>query len=552
VSLAADPFALAADILDPQPTEFEHDWATWLRVMFPAYCTAPFADFHAEFWAWLWAIKRNVRPDPFVGIWFRGGAKSTSTEIGCIALGARNVRDYVVYVSETQDQADQHVANIGAMLETPAIEQHYPLMASRGVNKYGHSKGWRRNRVITASGFIVDALGLDTARRGFKVDEHRPGVIVLDDIDKKGESLAGVQKKVDTITASIMPMGTRDTAVIAIQNLIHENSIFSQLLDGRAEFMTNRIISGPVPAIRGMEYERQRRDDGKIGYTITAGTPTWEGFDLADCQSDLDLYGLTAFLSECQHDVEPRAGGMFSHLEYEHCAPDEVPWGLALRTVVWVDPAVTDTDDSDSHGIQADMLAIDGRIYRLRSWENRTTPVDALTRAIRWAVEFRAEHVGVETDQGGDTWLSVWREAVEKVREELSEERDSEGLAHLDALAFRADKAGSYGSKVHRASKMLAEYERSGRFVHVLGTHTVLERALRRFPKTKPFDLVDVAFWSWNALASSGLPLDAAAHSGRPRPSLGREPVVLPPDTDFHIEPASAPSRRKGRSVPRW
>lgn len=501
----ADPFLLAADIFDPQPTEFEHDWLTWLRVMFPAYCTAPFADFHEEYWRHLWSIRRGVRPDPFVGIWFRGGAKSTSVEIGFIAAGARNVRSYGVYVSETQDQADQHVANIGAMLESTAIEQHYPLMASRGVNKYGHSKGWRRNRVMTASGFIVDALGLDTARRGFRVEEHRPDMIALDDVDGREDSVETTEKKIRTVTASIIPMGTKDTAIFAIQNLIHENSMFSMLNDGRADFLANRIVSGPVPAVDGLEYD-QCEVEGRRRFVITAGEARWKGFPLEACQGLLDDIGLSAFLSECQHDVEPPPGGMFSHLDYDHCSPEEVPWSAMSRVVVWVDPAVTDKDSSDSHGIQADGLATTPagpRVYRLRSWEARTTPQDAILRAIRMACELRAEHVGVETDQGGDTWLSVFAEALRAadvlIHEDPSltdREREAQ-RRHLRTLKFKQRKAGAgYGSKVHRASLMLADYER-GRFVHVLGTHSVLERALRRFPKTKPFDLTDVAFWSW-------------------------------------------------------
>ena len=60
-------------------------------------------------------------------------------------------------------------------------------------------------------------------------------------------------------------------------------------------------------------------------------------------------------------------------------------------------------------------------------------------------------------------------------------------------------KAGSIGPKTHRASQMLTDYEK-GRITHVYGTHGVLEKGLRRFPKTKPFDLVDAAFWAWRDL----------------------------------------------------
>ena len=77
---------------------------------------------------------------------------------------------------------------------------------------------------------------------------------------------------------------------------------------------------------------------------------------------------------------------------------------------------------------------------------------------------------------------------------------------------FRQAKAGAgHGPKAHRASLMLADYEKA-RFIHVIGTHELLERALRRYLLRKPFDLVDAAYWSWNdlrkgkkAVAASGM-----------------------------------------------
>jgi len=90
--------------------------------------------------------------------------------------------------------------------------------------------------------------------------------------------------------------------------------------------------------------------------------------------------GLSAFLAECQHQVEAPAAGMFDHVEFRHCAWKEVPDLVGI--VVWVDPAVTDTDQSDAHGIQADGVAGDGTVYRLWSWEARTSPEESLRRAL--------------------------------------------------------------------------------------------------------------------------------------------------------------------------
>lgn len=483
----------SAPITSLDPAELEDDWQRWLVTLFPDHLHAvpgivhpdTFAAHHTTLWEWVFGVEPGIRPAPFVAIWPRGGAKSTSAELACVAIAARGIRPYVLYISETQRQADDHVANIGTLLESSGVETYYPGLGERKVGKFGAAKAWRRNRLRTASGFTIDALGFDSASRGVKIEGDRPGLIVLDDIDDELDSVAITEKKIETLTKKFLPTGSSDAAVLAVQNLILPSGIFARLAgvsEYPADFLYGRVVSGPHPALVDAAYEQG--DDGK--WRIVAGTPTWQGQNLAACQQFVDTFGLTAFRSECQHEVDAPDGGMFSHLVYRHCTWDAVP--DLVRVVVWVDPAVTSTDQSDAHGIQVDGIAADRTIYRLWSWEARTTPLDAMARAIRKAVEHKAQHVGVETDQGGDTWRSVYAEAARS-------------LGIVNPPPFRYEKAGAgHGPKAHRASQMLAGYER-GQIIHVIGTHVVLERALRRFPKTKPFDLVDAAFWAWHDLS---------------------------------------------------
>ncbi len=468
----------------------EEDWREWLTALFPAHCAAPFAPHHEQLWDWVWDIQPGVRPDSLVAVFPRGGAKSTSAEMACVALGARRRRRYGLYVCAVQDQADDHVQNVAGLLESSTVERFYPELAERMVGKYGNSRGWRVNRLRTSSGFTIDAVGLDTAARGVKLEEARPDFLILDDLDNELDSPQTTERKIKTLTRGLLPAGSTDLAVLAIQNLVHPESIFARLAgvaEAEADFLGRRVVLGPIPAVEDLATEQR---EGRS--VIVGGTPTWEGQNLDTCQDQIDDWGLSAFLAEAQHEVQVPPGGIFNHLDYRHCSWEEVP--DLVRTTVWVDPAVTDTDASDSMGIQADGISDDGAIYRLFSWEQRTSPVGALKLAIAKAYEFGADHVGVETDQGGDTWRSVYKEALEDVladHPEWVEERKP---------GFTADKAGAgHGPKTHRASKMLADYER-GRIIHVLGTHGTLERALRRFPKTKPLDLVDASYWSWTDL----------------------------------------------------
>ena len=158
-------------------------WREWLGTLFPSYVEHPMAEHHDEFWEHIWSTRVDSAPRSFCSILPRGGGKTTTAELACTALGVSGSRRYAWYVSETQDKADKNIENIAVQLESEQIERYYPRHANRKVGKYGASRGWRKNRLRTAGGFTIDAVGLDTAARRLKVEEQRPNLIVLDDVD---------------------------------------------------------------------------------------------------------------------------------------------------------------------------------------------------------------------------------------------------------------------------------------------------------------------------------------------------------------------------------
>jgi hypothetical protein len=284
----------------PEQLALEADYQNWLRTLFPQYFSRPFGQHHQKFWDWAWAIIRGVRPRSEVDIWSRGHGKSTNAEAVCAAWGAKGTRRYVWYLCGTQDQADDHVGNVASMLESKNVREFYPQIGERLVNKFGTSKGWKRNRIRTATGYTVDALGLDVAKRGVKLEEQRPDGIIIDDVDGKHDTPQATQKKIEIITHSILPSGsTHELAVLGVQNLIIKDGIFSQLADGRADWLADREVNGPVPALRNFDYEKRGRR-----YFILSGDPTWDGMDRDACQLLIDTEGIDSFLRERQHKVD--------------------------------------------------------------------------------------------------------------------------------------------------------------------------------------------------------------------------------------------------------
>ncbi len=317
--------------------ETNPDWRGWLTARLPEYVRAGFASRHERLWGWLTALTRGTPPRPCVEIWPRGGAKSSTAELGCAWVHARRARKYVLYVSGTQDQADKHVSAVATILEQLGI--------SRLCDKYGNSKGWRRQELRTADGFNVSAYGLDVAARGIKLDQYRPDLIILDDVDDRHDTDRTVEKKIASITQSILPAGSSDCAVLFIQNLVHRGSIAAQLANGSADFLLDRLPVTVEKAVDGLQYERVPQSDGTMRYRITAGVPTWDGQSLATCQAQLNSWGRLAFTREAQQNVTEAERGLWQ------LARDIEPFRVTthpplLAAGIGLDPTCTTAGDA--------------------------------------------------------------------------------------------------------------------------------------------------------------------------------------------------------------
>jgi hypothetical protein len=298
LELPADPAAREAALdafLEESDTwqepKDQRPWQTWLTEQFPDVCWAPLTPRQTELWEWSEGLVPGEQSVPRVEIRARGSAKSTTAELICVRNAVTLNRRFVLYCAGTQDQADSHVTAIAAFMEQAGME--------RAIDRYGKSKGWSRQQVRTASGFNVAGYGLDVAVRGIKIEQYRPDLIIFDDIDSQFDSMEVVKKKIRAMTESIIPAGSSSCAVLIIQNLVHEEGIVSQLYKGRAEFLLEREVPEPEPAIDNLTYE----GNSKEGFRITGGTATWQGQPREALERLLNKIGLHAFLRECQHNV---------------------------------------------------------------------------------------------------------------------------------------------------------------------------------------------------------------------------------------------------------
>lgn len=151
------------------------------------------------------------------------------------------------------------------------------------------------------------------------------------------------------------------------------------------------------------------------------------------------------------------------------------------RIVVAVDPPTTSGEKADECGLIVAGLGIDGRGYILADLsEQRLTPLEWATKAVKAYHEWEADRIVAEINQGGEMVETIIRKVDDKV-------------------SYKGVHASK--GKVTRAEPIAALYEQ-GRVSHV-GTHATLEDQMCQFTldfnkKTMGYspDRVDALVWA--------------------------------------------------------
>jgi hypothetical protein len=486
-------------------------WPDRLRALFPAHFTRPFSPAHVELWEWADAIAKDSSPRPFVAIWARGRGKSTNAEAIAADLGARGCRAYCMYVSGTQDQADKHVMTIRNMLEADSLARYFPAVGRPRVGKNG-SQTWRREMLITANGYAVEAVGLDKAVRGQKIDWARPDLIIFDDVDEKHDTAAATNKKQETITTSILPAGADNCAVLFVQNVIHLDSIAHRLSrrpgqEGAADYLAGRVVSGPFPAVEGLKYEYAPEDEHDAHpWKVTAGRSLWEGFGLEVCQAEINREGPTAFELESQHRVDVDSpNALLSAADFDRTRVAATP--DLTRVGVAVDPPGGATEC----GIVAGGKARIGKEWHGYTLEDATAPAGVKPEVWALAVlqcyyRHKADVIFVERNYGGDMAAATIRQA---------KWLDADGRIIVDGAKVHIVEVVASRGKAVRAEPVAVVFQQ-GRGHHV-GALPGLELEWRRYQpgdKDSP-NRLDAEVWLYTGLELIGE--DTAMRQGRVR-----------------------------------
>jgi hypothetical protein len=233
----------------------------WGRRMLPAYFRCPPSRMHQ------WMSEQFERMDRTRGVRVnvlgpRGGAKSTVGTLCYVLRAAVERREsYIWIVSDTVGQARTHLAHVRAELEDNALlAASYPRSVGRGPR-------WRSGALELPNGCVIEAYGTGQRLRGRRRREHRPSLIVCDDLQNDGHTASAAQRQAsrDWFHAALLKAGDARTNVLNLATALHRDALAMQL--HQAPGWTSRLFRAierwPERMDLWAEWERRYVDVGK-------------------------------------------------------------------------------------------------------------------------------------------------------------------------------------------------------------------------------------------------------------------------------------------------
>lgn len=227
------------------------------RYYFPHHFTMSLAPLHHTIFSDLGDLMNSKGRRYLIEVVFRGAGKSTIVSMvlpmWCIALELIPV---IAMFSDSQDQAKEKLATLKMEMENNVDF----------INDFGALKGekWAEEEVITKGrlrqGTKVSCFGGGMNPRGAKWGNNRPGLIILDDIEKRTDVASPTlrQKLREWLTRDVFPLGDYKCKVIAIGNMLHYDGIMNFLMKnplfegnlwhaiekekGQFQFASNRLL----------------------------------------------------------------------------------------------------------------------------------------------------------------------------------------------------------------------------------------------------------------------------------------------------------------------
>ncbi len=184
------------------------------------------ADFQKEI---IHNLEKSTTENLYV-VAFRGSGKSTmvTTAYPIWAILGKQQKKFCIIFCQTRAQAKQHMMNIRTELEGNDV-----LKKDLGPFQEESDEWGSFSLVFKKHGARITVASTEQSIRGIRHNEHRPDLIICDDVEdvQSAKTREGRDKTYHWLRGEIVPAGDRNTRLIIVGNLLHEDSLLMRIKD---------------------------------------------------------------------------------------------------------------------------------------------------------------------------------------------------------------------------------------------------------------------------------------------------------------------------------
>lgn len=182
----------------------------------------------APFQREIFDLTENEKVKSFFVVAFRGSGKSTviTTSYPIWAILGKQQKKFVLILCQTQAQAKQHMMNLRRELENNAVLKRDLGPFNEESDEWGST-----SLVFSKHGARITVASSEQSIRGLRHNQHRPDLIIGDDVEdlSSTKTREGRNKTYQWLTGEVIPTGDKDTRLVVVGNLLHEDSLLMRI-----------------------------------------------------------------------------------------------------------------------------------------------------------------------------------------------------------------------------------------------------------------------------------------------------------------------------------
>lgn len=422
------------------------------------------SEFHKELFqeARRWEVPHGPQECRSAWVAPRGSGKST---LGYLLLPmwalAHGHRNFAMAFADSGPQSTQHLMSFKRALDTTdLLRTDYPELCTPAVRPGGVTVADRQDTYIAQSGAAFMARGADASTLGAKIENRRPDLLLLDDIEPSESvySLYQKDKRLDTVTSAIFPMSL-SAVVMFLGTTTMSGSIMHDLVRQVTEAGSADIPAWPAQERIDVHYFPAIVQDAS-GVEASLWPARWS------LEFLLSIRGTRSYAKNYDNQPAGHDGGFWQSEDITLGTSDTL-----TRRLLVIDPAVTQKRSSDRTGVAVVAfsptekrcvveLAVGVQLTGKRLADYLLKLVATYPHAIHRAL--------VEVNQGGDLWPEV-----------------------LEALPIPVWTHHAKESKEVRFARVLEAYQKRPTRVLHAERFPVLEAEMLGFPRAAHDDVLD-------------------------------------------------------------